>query len=325
MKRLWAITIVTAALVGFGAPLPSDVAANRAAQSGKTAGEKKSGSEAAAERKRNNENLRNWVKAINERFKKEAASESFTLKPDFFGTSDPKSKKPTTEPSSDSSKPSEQVVLQVVGSKVDPRNPLADSYIKLQFLSAIDGRFSEEGSAAALTALVNAAPMTPIFGVSDADKRVMDAQKARFRTEEEITQFNEKLTEAIAKSRTQNEVHVAYRRELVMRLDIPDKRKVEQYQAMLEDLWQRAEAGMEVNADLKNLEADILGYSALADKPDVQRLVKVVEEYLNRKPKTYYLSAEIKDKRFEKWKTATAGIESDKLKKIVESLRGALK
>lgn len=205
------------------------------------------------------------------------------------------------------------------------QNPRVDAYVKWQLLS-LAPQFDEAHAMDAMKAYVlGAPPLIPLPGLDQRERQEWD-RKGMTAKETDVAGVNEEWTKKKAPYEAANEIVVLYRDEMAKRIAVPPELKAKLLQARLEDLSQRAAAGLDTNAAFKSLSIEIKTWAPLAKRAAVREMIAFATEYTRRTGPVVYEKLMWSDRTKKTyWRDRKAELDRKLLDGLIESLTEAEK
>ena len=186
-------------------------------------------------------------------------------------------------------------VLNVLLFKRLDDDPRVAGYVGWQMLSIIPDRVEGEMAGKVAWVLRGAPRPKPVFGLKASDQQQLIQSVNRCRSDAELAPTNEKLAEAIERSRADSAPIIAYRDALASRLPL----SAETYSVKIDDLIYRAQVGADVAGGVSKIAASIRDWSATeARVSDRLNVMSALNHAASQQPPEYIKAFAWSEKKF---------------------------
>jgi hypothetical protein len=188
-------------------------------------------------------------------------------------------------------------VVMALNTQIHP-SPAVDAYVKWQLLSAIEGQFPDEGLPGAVNAYLNAPQLSQRPGGTQQEQQQLDQQLRQMLRNASPAQVSANWEQHVQQQTAGNDIVTDYRTELYNKL--PPSAPM--LRAALQDAYQRAEAGEDVNSFVKRIIGDAKVWAASGAAPgDVQAIAQLMFELNGYSGRNFYSSVSQERNKAPKW------------------------
>ena len=203
------------------------------------------------------------------------------------------------------------------------RDPRIDGYVKLQLLSAVE-QFDTGNAKSAIDAYIKAPALVPLPGLTARELQPWD-RKAMTAKEADIDAINVEFRQLLSGAEAANAPILAYRNEMMSKVQTDDETKPRLLQARVEELSQRAAAGFDTWKLWQSLSTDIQTWASLASKQQVSGMIAFLKDYAKRTGPTVYeeLKWSKRGTPHADWKSRKAILEPKRMASLLDALKAA--